>query len=482
MTDSTEPTGPAPGPAAGEAIPPGPPRPPLPPPAGLPALPRGFGTTGKAILIGALIIVMLLPLLMVQDVISERQYRYRDAGAEIGASWGKPQSLAGPVLAIPYVVLREDDKGKVERLRYEAYALPEALDVKAELKPQMLYRGLFQAVVYTVSLKAAGQFARPDLTGVVPPEAEVLWREASILVGVSDPRSIQATVALRWGDAAIPFEPATVAVAGLPPSVLKARLPPLDTLAREVEVPFAFDLELNGSDNLSILPVGKQNTVAVQAPWASPSFFGAFLPEEREVTEAAFSARWSVSYFGRGYGQAWTDQTATGDLAQAMAESRLGVALIDTVTPYQQVERSAKYGILFLVLTFLVYFLFELVSGARIHVIQYGLLGLALCVFYLLLLSFSEQWGFGLAYLASAGAVVLQTTTYTLATVRKRGNALLFGVLLAWLYGFLYLVLQLESMALMVGSIALFAALSAVMWFTRRIDWYNVGPAQRPAG
>jgi len=222
-------------------------------------------------------------------------------------------------------------------------------------------------------------------------------------------------------------------------------------------------MKLNGSERLSFLPLGRETKVNVEAPWSSPSFFGAYLPAARSISDAVFDAAWQVSYLGRGYRQVWSQANNQTHFAESVGRSAFGVEFLQTVTPYRETERAVKYGILIIALTFVLYLMFEMVSGTTIHLLQYGAVGLALCVFYLLLLSLAEQIGFFWAYAASAAAVVGQTTAYTLGAARRWGFALGFGAGLGGLYAFLYMLMQMESYSLLSGSAALFVVLSALM-------------------
>lgn len=447
------------------------------------ALPASMALTGKVVLIGFLIVVLMLPLWLVFDAIHERQARYEAAVDEIGAAWGRPQHLAGPILVVPYVKTVTHANGRTETQRHEAYALPRTLAIAAKAAPELRYRGLFQAVVYSVELTVEGQFERPDLSALMAEDVQILWSDARAMIGIADPRSIQAGAALDWGGRKLALEPeAGTRIAEAMTSSLMARGIDLAGVAVGEALPFALSLRLNGSRALRFAPFGRETSVTMSAAWPAPSFLGAFLPVERTITDSEFSARWSMAHFGRGYGQLWTSRESGRPLDAAIAASLFGVELIQAVTPYRQVERSAKYGVLFLALTFLVFFLFEVVSRLRIHAIQYGLVGLALCLFYLLLLSLAEHLGFALAYALSAAAVVAQTTLYAWTVTRATRSTLLFGALLAGLYAFLYVVLQMELYSLLSGAVALFATLSAVMYFTRKIDWFGIGQAKAVPG
>ena len=437
------------------------------------------GIIGKVVLIGLLVLLLQIPLAMVQDLIREREGRYHAAVSEIGSAWGRPQRVIGPILAVPYLKSDTHNWSGTRSQRHEAYFLPERLGITARLAPEVRYRGLFEATLYKATLKIDGHFVPPNLDSWKP--SKVIWRDAYIMFGVADPRSIPSDVTLGWRDRQLILEPATLGhVTKSMANGLRAKDLQLGNHSSGENIPFSLGLQLNGSDGLNFVPLGKRTHVAVDAPWPAPSFTGAFLPEKRTITADRFSASWDISYFGRGYGQQWGSAGPKGLNDSAIARSQFGVKLIQPLNAYRQVERSAKYGNLFLVLTFLVYFLIAVTSGLRIHAVQYGLVGLSLCLFYLLLLSFSETLGFELAYAVSTAGVVGQTSLYSLSITSQRRSTALFGSLLLSLYGFLYIVLRLESYALLSGSVALFAALSAMMYLTRNIRWSRDGETATP--
>lgn len=447
----------------------------------------------KVVMIGVLTVVMLLPLFMIEDVIYERQDRYRQAVAEIGRSWGDPQTMIGPILAIPYrETLTDAQTGRTSIVEQTAYVLPDRLSVEATLAPEIRRRGLFEAAVYTVDLSIEGAITPPTADLWADREVEILWRQAEIILLLADQRSVDDGVSITVGDRAIPFEPGVrmplpyggdylgpddYLVPGGRPAygadygAIRARLTGLEGRGGQT-LTFESSLNLRGSDRFMIAPVGRQTNLSVAAPWPDPSFIGAFLPSGAAITEEGFDAQWSVSYFGRSYPQGWLSSVEGDAPFLAMPQSTFGVRLYQTVDTYQQVERSAKYGMLFVVFTFTALFLFEVTQRRRVHIIQYGLVGLALCIFYLLLLSFAERFGFGPAYALGAASIVTEIGLYARAVMGGWRPAGLLAAVLAGLYAALYLLLQLEDLALMIGSIGLFVGLGAVMYATRRIDWH----------
>jgi inner membrane protein len=434
--------------------------------------------TVKAVLVAGLTMVLLIPLYMVWDAIAERHNRYSEAVSEIGRAWGLPQRIAGPTMLVPYTVSKRAADGTLRTYKLHARALPESMTVAATATPEVRYRGLFEAVVYVVDLDIYGEFAFPDIQeldreGVIDPSL------VAVQMGVSDPRSIVIEGGLQLGDRSLPLEPTHDSILG---GVLSARPGAQNQFKPGDRIPYRIKLRLNGSEGISFLPLGRDTKVTVTAPWKSPSFFGAYLPVERNIGVDSFDAAWRVSYLGRSFGQIWSSRGGENEMRMLLGNAAFGVKFLQTVTPYRETERAIKYGILFIALTFVMYLMFEMISGKPIHLLQYGAVGLSLCVFYLLLLSLSEQLGFFWAYAISATAVVGQTTAYTLGTTRRPQFALGFGAGLGGLYAFLYVLMQMESYSLLSGAIALFLVLSALMWMTRNLNRIGMSPLQgRPA-
>jgi inner membrane protein len=429
-------------------------------------------TAFKLVITGLLILVLLIPLGMVGSLVRERERRGGEVAQEMATIWGASQILGGPVLTVPYRLHTRNDKGKVVST-WTSYArfLPETLKVEGEIQPDRRNRGIFEVVVYRAKLHWSGTFRHPDFTdwGIAP--GDIVWQDAYVSVGVPDMRGIRSAVGLAWGGHSLQFEPGGSEEA-LWDSGLRAGVPVLQS-GRDGDIhAFSFDLEVNGSRQLQFLPLGRQTTVAVKSTWASPSFTGAFLPDWRRVTELGFNSRWNVSWFGRSYPQQWRKDDAQNLASQtSLTSSAFGVDLFLPADAYQKTERSVKYGVLFLLLTFLTFFLYEVFNPFSLHPMQYLLVGAALCLFYLLLLSISEHVPFGFAYLIASAATVLLIGGYSVAILRGALRALLMTLVLGVLYGYLYVLLKLEDYALLLGSVGLFAILALVMYLTRRIDW-----------
>ena len=428
----------------------------------------------KMIVTGLLILALGIPLMMVRGQIWERKQRRDSVVSEVSSTWGNAQTLGGPVLTVPYQVHSTDDKGKVVHTStYLAWFLPETLKVDGRLFPELRRRGIFEVPVYRADLHVSGIFQRPSFAEWEIPAKDILWDKAWLSIGVPDMRGIRRNVRLVWAGRGLQFAPGG-GVTGLWSTGLRV---PVSGLAQGPEremYPFAFDLALRGSQQLRFLPFGKQSAVTLRSSWPDPSFSGGFLPESRSVTSKGFEAAWSVPYFGRSYPQQWREGEREQLVPEnALQESAFGVDLYQSVDVYLKTERSVKYGMLFLVLTFLAFFLFEVFSPVSLHPMHYLLVGSALCLFYVLLLSISEHIPFGVAYgIASAGIIVL-ISGYSLAILRGKRRALAMSGMLVLLYGYLYVLLQAEDYALLLGSIGLFVILALVMFLTRKVDWYS---------
>lgn len=443
-------------------------------------LKRG-ATLFKMVGVAVLILLLLIPLTMVRSVLRERLGRRNEAVANITSTWGRDQKLVGPVLIVPFRAAvkswREQPTagGKIEKVEVtevvtaRAYFLPASLTITGNITPKLLHRGIYRAVVYSGVLEFTGQFARPDFGSLGIDEQAVVWDEAQVAFAIPDLRGVKEALTLTWGDrkcALLPGSKLRGFTSGVFASVGGLR-------EAGAVIPFRLPLTLNGSGGLSFAPVGAQNTVRLTSPWPDPSFFGAFLPSERKVMADGFEAVWQVSYYGRDYQQQWTDHEAASALTPNSAESSLfGVNFMSGIDAYRNTERAIKYGLLFIVLMFAAFFLFELLAALRIHPFEYAVVGAALCLFYLGLLSLSEFIRFGLAYLVAAGATTLLICVHSLKMLKSGRRTFIVAGLLAGIYGYLYVALQLQDYALVLGTAGLFAVLAAVVWLTRHIDWY----------
>jgi inner membrane protein len=423
-----------------------------------------------------LAMLLLIPLGMVSGVVSERASRRNEAVAAVSATWGGPQVISGPVLTIPYTLEWKDDRGQVQRAFRRAHFLPKDVQFDASLATEERSRAIFRVVVYRTELSVAGRFVRPDLSWVRPAPTTIEWREATVSVGISDPKALTRRAAIDWNGTPESFTSGTHDV-GIFGAGIHAPAPALDSIAHGAELPFTFKLAVNGTRDIQFLPAAEETLVTLTSTWQHPSFAGAPLPQAREVGPGGFKAVWRVPDFGRPYPAQWTssDLEANRDnLLNRVSSSAFGVSLIQPVDVYQQAERAVKYAVLFLVLTFLVFFLWEVFRAVLLHPMQYTFVGFALCVFYLLLISISEHAGFDLAYATAAAATTLVIAGYARAVLKGTRQALSVGAALSVLYAFLYLLLRIEDYALLAGSLGLFLILATVMYLTRRMNWYEL--------
>lgn len=424
----------------------------------------------RFLLLSGLTLLFVVPLAIVQLLIGEREARRRSALAEMGAAWGRPQTVVGPLLALSYRSTRTEADGKTRTCLRTAFFLPSALKVDGTLATERRRRGLFEAVLYRAQLSLSGSFAPPDLKALGIHPEDVLWEKATLSVGVSDVRGVKDASSLLWAGQPLSLGPGTTESGVAKPGVSAGV--PLSPDASE-PTPFTLSLSLAGSESLFVAPAGATTNVHLRSPWPTPGFGGAFLPDSRDVSSAGFTAAWAVSALGRGTSQQWrSDGGAADTRREGLEKSAFGVTLVVPVDGYQQTTRALKYGILFIALTYLAFFLFEVFGGPRTHPLQLLFVGLALALFYLLLLSLSEHTGFGRAYVVAATATVACVGGYAGAILGARSRAAGLAAGLLVLYGTLFVLLSLEDYALLLGSIVLFAILASVMYLTRHVDWF----------
>ncbi|MBN8706687.1 MAG: cell envelope integrity protein CreD [Bacteroidetes bacterium] len=410
----------------------------------------------------ALSLLLTIPAMMIEGLINERSQSGNEAVVEVGSKWGGQQTITGPVLTIPFtkVVMSE---GKAQTVTQNLYILPESLKVNTTLKPEKRYRGIFEVVLYQSEIKLDGAFLLPNLKEFGLSQDQMQWDQAFFALGISDLKGIQDLIVVKTGDSLLTANPSVLTNEYLTSGVnVKYPIDP-----SKLNIPFSTKLNLNGNGRFFIVPAGKETHATVSSNWGNPSFAGDFLPDTRTVTDSSFTATWKVLHLNRNFPQTWIN----GDYK--IEETRFGVNLMIPVDHYQKTSRTVKYAIMFIGLTFLAFFMVEIASKRRIHPVQYLLIGFALIIFYTLLLSISEHLSFNWAYWISAGAILTLIGLYSKAVLKEmRKTGLVTGLLLL-LYLFLFVVLQLEDYALLIGSLGLFGVLAAVMYMSRNFDWFN---------
>lgn len=455
----------------------GPQRVPRPDPQYVPQLDYTSLSLHKIGLIAGLAIATIVPNLFMTNLIEERETRQAGVRQEFTRNWGPEQSLYSPVLIIPYQTTLW--------ARHYLKITPTRLDVAAALNPQERKRGLFHVTVYDAKVEMQGTF-------VVPPEARLrdfitekdarlLWNEAMIAFGAaSNLTGLRATDSITIDGAEQTLLPCLEALRQETPcraaALVMTNAPLAATGENSTRMSFKTNISLRGTSSFSLQHAGKELSAMVRSPWPSPSFNGTTLPLESSVTPDGFEAKWQTMEFGSP-----RIASSMGAFDPGMWKgATIGVDLIEATPTYRMINRVAKYGLLFVVLAFATYFFFEVLSRLRIHIVQYGLLGLSLSLFSLLLLSLAEPIGYTAGYLVAAGLVLTQSTLYTAAVARRFLPAFVFALILASLFGFIYVLLGMETYSLLIGALALFVVVSALMVLTQMVKWpgrVEVAPA-----
>lgn len=416
----------------------------------------------RMLLIAALTLVLLIPAVIIESLISERQLRRDSVVQEVSGKWGRQQTIAGPILSLPFKKIERDGKGGVSTYTEILHILPDSLLIDGVLSTEIRYRGMYQVVLYNAKMAFSGIVTMPEVERMTRADFVPQWSDAFITVGISDLRGIKQNVVLKTGAQQFP------AASGVRTSdVVHSGITFTPVVARDVEsIPFSFSLDLNGSSEILFVPLGKHTAVSLKSSWNGPSFIGDYLPESKSVDAQGFSAQWKVLDLNRNFPQTWFGSN------ENLHVSSFGVRLLQIADEYQQTYRTAKYAILIISLTFLSFFLSEVLGNELLHPVQYALVGLALLLFYLLVLSLSEHFGFDIAYASSSLSILLLVALYTRALVTNKKVSHIVGSIILVLYIFLYVVLQMEDYALLIGSIGLLVILGTVMYLTRKVNWF----------
>jgi inner membrane protein len=444
----------------------------------------------KFVVIFFLILFLLIPQGFLMGLIGERAGWRHEAYQSIQQSWPGAQTLAGPLLSVPYRVTYDvkekvkDEEGnereviKTAQFRDTLFIIPRQLDIQSKLGSSMRYRGIYEVPVYSNNLQVTGAFNTQPLLDLVQEykDKQVTFDTPQLSVLVRDQRGIAQPPVISWENRKLAFKPGSNLANAA--SGMHVKLPELGT-DRVVQIPFAFDLELRGMSRMDYALLSENTDVKLIADWPHPKFTGELLPEQREVNEQGFTAQWQASSFSFNVSGA-LEECSKGQCA-GLLQRAVGFELLQPVDVYQQSERSIKYAALFIILTFVVLIMFELLKKLRVHPVQYTLVGLALTVFYLLLISLSEHISFLKAYLVAALASTGLLTFYFGAILHSHRLGLLLGSGLLGLYFILYIILQAEDKALLMGSVLIFVVLAVLMLATRNLDWYALTHIEKSA-
>ncbi|MFD0761160.1 cell envelope integrity protein CreD [Lutibacter aestuarii] len=438
--------------------------------------------TARMLMIGFLIIILLIPLTYIESLIRERSERQKSVVNEINQKWGNEVLLYGPILKVPYKTYTEKlltnsetqkvTKETISHTNY-AYFFPEELAIKSEINPEIKKRGIYKTSVYKSDMNISGFFTKPNFTNLEVEDKDVLWEKSTIIIKTSNLKGINNHVEISLNSNSYAFVPKyeeqiknnlinnNKTLHKLETSYLQK-----EDITLNNKQNFSIELTISGSQQFNIIPIGKQTNLNIKSNWKTANFIGEFLPfNSDKITEDGFDAKWKILHINRPFSQEYVKYLPN------LNEFAFGVNFKIPIDEYQKSERSAKYGFLVIALTFLIFFLIQSISKINIHPFQYLMIGLALTMFYTLLISISEHSNFFNAYLIASFSVIVLITLYSKSILKTFKFPLFIGVSLVALYSFIFVIIQLESYALLVGSLGLFAILSAIMYASRKIEW-----------
>jgi inner membrane protein len=408
------------------------------------------------IMVGILTLVLIIPLALVQELIVERSQRQKEVITETTAKWGNSVYFYGPILKVPY-------KDPMSGANNYAYFFPETLNNKTEVtmvKP--LERSIYKSNVFTTKMQFDGNYTNPNFASKGIPAENIYWNRAKILIRTTNLKSLKDEVKMKIGNQNLAFE--SVASSSND-SIESLETNYFDYQSLQNEAKFNFTISFNGSKQVKMVPIGKTTDAKMTSNWNSPNFNGNFSPISRDITDKGFEANWKILHFNRPFAQSYFD------ILPELGKYAFAVDFITPVDEYQQSERASKYGFLVIGLTFLIFFLIQSISKINIHIFQYSMIGIALIMFYTLLISITEHSSFSFAYLVAGASVIVMISLYSISILKDKKFPMFIGASLSVLYTFIYVIIQLEDYALLVGSIGLFFILAAVMYFSRKIEW-----------
>ncbi|AUP78309.1 cell envelope integrity protein CreD [Flavivirga eckloniae] len=435
--------------------------------------------TARMLMVGFLVIILLIPLSFINGLIKERAYRQTDVVNEINEKWGNNVLVYGPILKIPYKTYSETKTFNEKTKTYfketkthinHAYIFPESLKSEVDVKSKTLNRGNFESAVFTTNMKFSGHYIQTDLKEKDIKNEDIIWDKATVIIKTSNLKGIKSEMLLKLNNNSYAFQ------TNFNDGSKNYHLDVLETgfidaldISTKENANFSISMTFNGSKQIEIIPIGKITTMQMTSNWADPSFMGNYLPndETKEISQTGFKADWKVLHINRAFSQQHLNTIPN------LNQFAFGTKFMVMVDEYQKSERSAKYGFLVIALTFLIFFLIQTLSKIDIHPFQYLMIGLALTMFYTLLVSISEHSNFLKAYLIAGISVIVLITLYSKSILKTFKFPLFIGLSLTALYTFIYVIIQLENYALLVGSIGLFLILSIVMFVSRKIDWNN---------
>lgn len=420
----------------------------------------------KIIFIFLLMTILMIPNGLISGLIYERSNLKSTAEADIAGTWGESQFISGPCLSFPVKEKVLNNLNEIQTISTNINLMPESLNIKSDVKHEIRKRGIYEVILYINQLEVSGKFDLNKVRKEFGDEIEINWNNIILNIGIQDSHGIGAVSPLQFNGKEYELMPGILETKTLSKGIHSK----LSIGEDQNIVEFSFTLDLKGSSSMSFEPVAKATKIEMRSDWISPSFYGSTLPSTREITKEGFSAVWETSQFNRDYPNIWK-----GDKYRLDKEyNKMGVRFIQTVDLYQKNTRTNKYALLIIGLTFFIFFFFENLMHNQIHPIQYAMVGFALSIFYLLLLALTEHIGFSVSYLVSAIAVISLIIYYCAAILNQKKSLIFLTISLIVLYIYIYVILQLEDVALLAGSIGLFVILAIIMGLSRKVDWYNL--------
>ncbi len=424
----------------------------------------------KAIVTGILIMVMLIPMIFVSNLVNERALRRAAVEKDVSSKWASPQTVSGPYLYVPYKKMIPGSDGKPFAFSGYFFILPEQLSIAGNIDTEERRRSIYKVLLYKTQVSGTGSFQIQAPKNISADEIQ--WSEIKLCIGIKDFKGIEQKIDVNFKKTQLSLLP------GLPNSDIDSNglsvHVPLTVTDMGTTVAFNTNIALRGSGQLHFMPLAGNSQFNLQSKWVSPSFDGNTIPTSRKVDKTGFSANWSFNKANLPF------STLVTDARTIHASLAFGVSLLQPGDEYAQTDRCSKYAILLIGLSFALFFIMEIMQKKPVHPVQYALVGIALIIFYTLLLSISEIASFNLAYFIAASATILLITVYVHSHFQQAKTAAYFTLLLSLLYGFIFILLRLEDTALLVGSIGLFIILAIVMYASRRINWYQTGTTTVP--
>lgn len=415
----------------------------------------------KAVFIFFMALGLWIPTIFIMGLVKEREGRQKEAIADISNKWAGRQTITGPVLRIPYTEYVKNEKGITMQVKKLSYFIPDNIDAKAVIFPEKRHRGIYQVIVYRSDVELKGKFKPLQWQLLKIPQENFVWSEAALIFQVSDQlRGINEDLTIKWNDSTAVFNPQP---AGDSPQE-DAFFTPLVFSAedKDKEHVFSMKFSLNGSEQILFASAARENKLEMHSSWPDPSFTGIKLPDTRNVKDSGFVAHWK--FMNRAVPAAWNNHFYD------LTETAMGADLIIPMDSYNKTERSVKYALLCIVLTFAAFFLIESIYKKPLHLVQYGLAGLALVLFYTLLLSISEYTGFNIAYMIAGVATIGLVAWFVGNVMRSFSLAMFISLVLIVVYGYIFTIIQLQDYSLLMGSVGLFVALGIIMYFSRKLN------------